>query len=155
MKKNKASLSIVLAMITAIGACAFVAGCKDKDKDPAPTEAQRVTALLMAATSGWQPAMVTVDGVDVTDDLFAGFSITFQESTLSTTGTTPVWEHQDTWTFKDESATAIVRGSDGKEVSIISISDTQLKLRLEWDETTYEPGRKASLKGIHEFTLNK
>lgn len=131
-----------------------LAGCK-KD-DPGPTKVQEVTALLTSAASGWQPASVTVDGVEVRDDLFSGFSITFSENTLTTTGTTPVWKRQDTWTFKDENANVIIRGSDGKEVAIKSISESELKLTLEWDETTtIEEGRQHALKGTHEFTLQK
>lgn len=129
-------------------------GCK-KD-DPGPTKVQQVTTLLMSAVSGWQPTSVTVDGVEVQDDLFSGFSIKFNETTLTTTGTTPVWKRQDTWTFKDENADVIIRGNDGKEVAIKSVSESELKLTLEWDETTtVEEGRQYALKGTHEFTLRK
>lgn len=128
--------------------------------DPAPTAAEKVTQLLTAGSGTWTPASssgVTVDGVDVTDELFAGFSITFHENTFTTTGTSPVWLREDTWHFKDEAATVIVRGQDQKEITITEISATQLKLTLEWSQTTTTSsgGRLLSLKGKHEFFLTK
>ncbi len=141
----------------AVALAIILTGCGGSD--PVPTQAQKVTQLLTADGGTWSPAAlsgVTVDGVDVTDDLFAGFSITFHENTLTTTGTSPVWLPEDTWRFKDETATVIIRGQDQKEVTILEISATQLKLTLEWNETTTKSGgRLHSLKGKHEFLLTK
>jgi hypothetical protein len=39
-------------------------------------------------------------------------------------------------------------------VEIISISETGMVLRLNWDETTYKDGRSASINGVHEFVMN-
>src|SRR5690349_6116323 len=131
--------------------------CGGSDPEPKVTEAQKVTRMLTAGGGRWTlPASggVTVDGVDVTDDLFAGFSITFGDQTLTTTGTTPVWLRQDTWRFKDETAKVFIRGQDDREVTITEISEAQLKLTLEWPAST-TGGRQGSLKGKHEFTLNK
>lgn len=137
-----------------------LAGCSGGD-DPepaAPTEREKVTQMLTAGGSAWTPqpsSGVMVDGVDVTGELFAGFSITFQEKTFTTTGTSPVWLRQDTWFFKSDDATVIVRGQDSKEISITEISDKQLKLTLEWTKTTTEGGRQGSLKGTHQFILTR
>lgn len=144
-------------IIITLAAAFLFSGCGGSD-EPKPTQAEKVTELLVANGSAWSPAAtsgVTVDGVDVTEDLFAGFSITFQEKTFTTTGTSPVWLRQDTWKFKDESATVIIRGQDNKEITIAEVSATQLKLTLEWTETTTSGGRQGSLKGKHEFLLNK
>lgn len=133
-------------------------GCGGNDPEPPPTEQEKVTQMLTAEGGAWAPqpsSGVTVDGVDVTADLFAGFSITFQEKTFTTTGTSPVWLRQDTWAFKNGSSSVIVRGQDNKEITITEISDTQLKLTLEWTQTTTEGGRQGSLKGKHEFVLAK
>ena len=59
------------------------------------------------------------------------------------------------WQFKDENADVIIRGQDNKEITIREISATQLVLTLEWTVTTTEGGRQGSLKGKHEFILNK
>lgn len=126
--------------------------------DPAPkTEAEKTTEMLTSGDATWSPATtagVTVDGIDVTDELFPGFAITFGDGTYTTPGTSPVWPAQDTWRFKDESATVIIRGSDEKEVAITQISATQLTLTLDWPITTTTTGRSTSLKGKHVFTLN-
>ncbi len=147
----------IIKPVIILASVLFLPGCKKDDPVPAKTQAQIVTEMLVANGTPWSPVTVTVDGVEVTDELFAGFSIKFAEKTFTTTGSTPVWLRQDTWSFKDESATVMIRGQDGKEITIEDISETQLKLALEWDQTTMEPegGRAASLKGKHEFILNK
>ena len=144
---------LTLALVCALSACG------GSDPEPVPTESEKVTGLLTTSGGKWSlPASggVTIDGVDVTDDLFPGFSITFQVGTFKTTGTSPVWLRQDTWKFKDESAKVILRSQDNREITISEISATQLRLTLEWQETTTSGGgRQASLKGKHEFILNK
>ena len=145
------------AYILAFVSVCALPGCGG-DSDPAPTENEKVTRLLIAGGSTWTPSStggITVDGVDVTDDLFAGFTITFYDGTFVTTGTSPVWLREDTWTFKDESGKVVIRGQDQREVTISEISETQLKLTLDWPESTTESGRSGSLKGKHEFLLNK
>lgn len=142
----------MLVIILALGLCA----CGGDEPEPL-SESEKVTDLLVSGSGAWTPTSsggVTVDGVDVTNELFAGFTITFLEGTYTTTGTSPVWPAQDTWRFKDETAKVIIRGLDEKEVTITEISASRLKLTLEWSETTYG-GRKSSLKGKHEFTLDK
>lgn len=153
----KTSILKTILFLTIAISC-VLSGCGG-DPEPTPlTESEKVTKLLTANGETWAPAAssgITIDGVDVTEDLFPGFTITFLDNTLTTTGTTPVWLRQDTWRFKDETAKVIIRGQDNKEVTITEISATQLKLTLVWTETTTEGGRKLSLKGIHEFILNK
>lgn len=146
----------ILVMMGVICLSVSLWSCKD-DPKPRQTEAQKVTRLLTAHGGTWSPAgaaAITVDGIDVTQDLFSGFSITFSENTFTTSGTSPVWLRQDTWTFKDETAKVIVRGQDGKEITIESVSETQLTLTLQWDQTTYD-GRKHSLAGNYKLVLNK
>ena len=145
--------------IVTVTTAMLLCGCGGGDPEPAqPTESEKVTQILTSNGGTWAPkssAGVTIDGVDVTEDLFSGFSITFSKTTFTTTGTSPVWLREDTWRFKDENATVIIRGQDNKEITIEEISDTQMKLTLEWTETTTDGGRKKSLKGKHEFLLNK
>jgi hypothetical protein len=132
----------------------------DPGTDPPaePTEVEKATEMLTSGTATWAPsasAGIIMDGSDVTAEFFTGFSIKFSATTFTTTGDTPFFEATDTWTFKDETAKVIVRGSDGKEMPITSLTDTQLKFTLEWDQTTYEEGRKKSIPGTYEFTLTK
>jgi hypothetical protein len=147
MKTNRLITPLIIVMFVSFAAC--------KKNDPSPTETERVTKLLtgnwgLASSSG-----VTVDGLDVTQDLFPNFSITFSENTLATTGTTPVWLRQDTWHFKDESATVIIRGQDNKEITLENISEHELVLTLTWDQTTYDGGRSRSVAGTYRFSLTK
>lgn len=126
--------------------------------DPNPTEIEKVTELLTAGSGTWSPPAnggITVDGIDVTEELFPEFSITFSDGTFTTTGNSPVWLRQDSWMFKDNTAKIIVRGQDQREVSITEISENQLRLTLEWPASTTSGGRAGSLKGKHEFLLNK
>lgn len=133
-------------------------GCKSKNEDPKPlelTEQENVAAILTSGT--WSPASsagITLAEIDVTSDYFAGFTLRFTSDRLFTTGTTPVWLRQDTWRFKDNSSDIIIRGQDDKEITIIRITDTELKLALEWTETTYG-GKTNSLPGTYTFTLTK
>ena len=149
---------MIIAAGVVMGAVASLCSCSS-GSDPAPTEAERVTRLLTQDGGKWNlPATggVVVEDVDVTQDLFSGFSITFAEGTFTTTGNSPVWERQDTWHFKDDSATVIIRGQDDKEIAITSISDDQLVLTLDWDQETYDDsGRMKSIIGTYKFTLNK
>jgi hypothetical protein len=134
----------------------FVMSCKTDE--PTLTAEQRVTKILTDNGGKWNlpsAAGVTVDGLDVTQDLFPGFSITFGEGTLATTGTTPVWLRQDTWSFKDEAANVIIRAQDNKEITISEITDDQLILTLEWEHETFEGGRAKSIKGTYQFALER
>jgi hypothetical protein len=154
--KNLRLAFIRTAFAAALICLSFLMSCKPDE--PTLTPEQRVTKILTENGGQWtlpSVAGVTVDGLDVTQDLFPGFSITFGEGTLTTTGTTPVWLRQDTWSFKDESATVIVRGQDNKEITISEITADQLILTLEWEYQTFEGGRAKSIKGTHQFALEK
>ncbi|HEY0743896.1 MAG TPA: hypothetical protein VGD40_20665 [Chryseosolibacter sp.] len=147
---SRAGLVMALATVSLIISC--------KSDEPTLSNEQRVTKILTENGGKWNlpsVAGVTVDGLDVTQDLFKDFSITFGDGTLTTTGTTPVWLRQDTWSFKDESASVIIRGQDNKEITISEITADELVLTLQWDEETFEGGRSKSIKGTHQFVLQK
>src|SRR3954463_5625728 len=91
----------------------FLPGCHKSD--PKPTEQARITTLLTKDSGKWAPsatAGITVDGLDVTTDLFKDFTITFTADKIFTTGKTPVWLREDTWHFKDATGKIILRGQD-------------------------------------------
>lgn len=155
MKKLRIAF-IRTASVAAIVVVGFLMSCKPDE--PTLTPEQRVTKMLTDNGGTWSlpsVAGVTVDGMDVTQDLFKGFSITFGDGTLTTTGTSPVWLRQDTWSYKDESATVIIRAQDNKEITISEITADQLILTLEWEHETFEGGRAKSIKGIYQFALEK
>lgn len=155
MIKKILSIFCLLALSVGFMYC----GSDDDPKTQEPTEKEKVTELLVAGGQSWQPSSssrITVEGVDVTDEYFEGFSIKFGTNTFTTTGTTPVWLRSDTWEFTDDNATAFIRGQDEKVVTITNISESELNLTLEWDSTTYaEGGRIRSTPGTYVFTLSK
>lgn len=156
MKNNTVNLIKSKMLVLGLVSVCALSGCGGDD--PKPTEAEKVTQMLTEGTGTWTPPSnggITIDGTDVTEELFAGFSITFSDGTLTTTGTSPVWLREDTWRFKDDAARVIIRGQDQREVTITEISPTQLRLMLEWPASTTSGGRAGSLKGKHEFLLNK
>jgi hypothetical protein len=129
-------------------------GCGGEDL----TKQQKVTRLLTKSGGKWQPSVatnaITLEGTDVQEDLFPDFEITFTKTQILTPGTSPVWPASDSWTFKDKNADVIIRASDGREITIVSVSSTELIIQIEWDQTTYG-GRVASLPGVYQFTLNR
>jgi hypothetical protein len=128
--------------------CIF-AQCK---KEPEITEAERVTRLLING-GNWSPQQITADGTDVLE-LFEGFTLRFQaNNTYTSTGETPIWARSGLWSFTNDTA-KIISKEDDNLVEIISISETGMVLRLNWDETTYKDGRSASINGVHEFVMN-
>lgn len=147
------SVFILVFLIVGFFACSPT---PEPPVDP-PTEQEKVVAVLTSGTGSWAASGtgITVGLDDVTEELFADFSIKFAANTFTTTGTTPVWKRQDTWSFKDETATVMLRGQDNKEIGITVVSPSQIKLTLTWDQTTYEGGRKKSIPGTYVFTLNK
>jgi hypothetical protein len=148
-------LSLIVLTAISIG---FI-HCGGGGGDPELTEEQKVLEKLTANTGKWggnATSTVVVDGLDVTDDLFSGFSITFTEGSYTTTGTSPVFPSSDTWTFKaNTNGTVLVRASDDKEMTISSLTDTELVFTLVWDQTTTSSGRQKSIPGPHVFTLKK
>jgi hypothetical protein len=126
-------------------------------EEPEPTIEEQVTRLLTTGT--WSAtatgASITLSGNDVVNDLFQGFTLRFTNNRIFTTGTSPIWLPEDTWQFKPGSnATIIIRGMDGREIPIREVTNTQLRISLEWDKTTFG-GRQKSLPGLYEFILTR
>ena len=92
-----------LSIVLLFSVMAF-SSCKKEAVEPQLTETEKTTEILTSGSGTWTPATtagVTVDGLDVTSDLFKGFTISFTADKIVTTGTTPVWLREDTWRFKD------------------------------------------------------
>jgi len=147
----------------------ILAACKD---DAEPSKQEKVTKLLTQNGGQWKPSTatnsITVEGIDVKDELFPGFDMQFTNDPAKqlitsgdspfwndATGNHPIWPATDTWSFKDENADVLIRGSDSREITIVSITETELIIQIEWDQTTFDFGRTASLPGVYEFILTK
>lgn len=148
-------LSLILLTAISIG---FI-HCGGGGGDPELTEEQKVVQKLTANNGKWggnATSTVSVDGLDVTEQLFDGFSISFTENGYTTTGSSPVFPPSDTWAFKpNTNGTILIRNSDSKEMKITSLTDTELVFTLTWDQTTTTAGRQKSIAGEHVFTLKK
>ncbi len=136
-------LASVLMSVTVLSSCG--------DDDDEPSEADVVKAQLISST--WKVSSVTVDGGNQSS-VYAGLNVSFTSSGFTSINGEPVWPSSGTWQFTSDDAEAI-RRNDGLIVEIISISDSQLKLGLTWDESTIGSGRSASVSGEHVFTFGK
>jgi hypothetical protein len=142
-------------LIYALPWCALVfmlaaSGCGSDGGDDTPP-APDVQALL---TSGaWKVKSVTVDGLNK-NDLFTGFTIGFTATGFTATNGDPVWPASGTWTFADATKKSVTR-NDGTTVTLESISETELTLKLQWSKTTLGGGKINSIAGTHVFILNK
>jgi hypothetical protein len=155
----KTPMRKILSLATLIAISTVFVHCGGGGGDPELTEEQKVTKTLTAGTGQWgqnSASTVYVDGLDVTEDLFSGFTITFTDGGYTTTGTSPVFPSSDTWRFKENTnGTVIIRDSDEKEMTITSLTDTDLVFTLTWDQTTTSSGRQRSIPGPHVFILKK
>jgi len=142
--KNRNTLTTLLIAVIGL----TLSGCGTSD-DAAPTEAQRVTALMKAGV--WKVQQVTVDSQDQTA-VYENLTLSFSDGTFTAVNGAPVWPASGTWTFDNDQATSFTR-NDGLTVNIDNISGTSLVLRLVWGQDTFGPGRVASISGQTVFTM--
>jgi len=137
------SLLIMISLIT-------FSNCGDTKKDPVPTEAEKTTKLLTAAT--WKLQSLTIDGVS-DNNFFKGLTITFSATGYTTTNGDPIWPASGTWDYADGPTSARkIKRNDNVEVTIDEITASNLTLSLQWDKTT-TGGRTSSIPGKHIFKL--
>lgn len=127
-----------------------VVGC-GKDDAEALSQAEKIKQQL--ATQSWQLESATVNGIDKTT-IYQGLSVTFAENTYTSIKGNEIWPASGTWAFATPEAKAILR--DGSlQIDIISVSNTQLILSFQWNDTTFKEGRLASISGLHIFTFSR
>ncbi|WP_373493346.1 hypothetical protein [Aquiflexum sp.] len=126
--------------------------CGEDPSDPPQTQ-QEITRLIMV-NSPWKMTKVTVDGFDQTN-VYRDLVLTFLNTQYTSVNGKGVWPETGFWSFDNTEATAFLR-SDGLRVEIQNITETSLRLSLDWDETTYiTTGRTLSLEGQHVFEFGK
>lgn len=140
--KNTGYLASVLCLTFMI----LFTACSEEE--PAPSDA--VLSKLKSKT--WKISSVQVDGVDQTT-LFAGMTLTFTVKDYQVNPANAIWPASGTWQFTDKEGTVIKR-NDGLEITVAEITETSLKLSLQWSKNTFGAGRAASVSGQHLFTFN-
>ena len=146
MKKYSRTFTAFSTLIL-FASCFSFYFCKENEE----TTPNETLALLSSGT--WHIVNVTVDGVN-RNDLFTGFTLTFSPEAYTSTGGEPIWTPSGTWAFVNSTTSTITR-DDGIVVTITSLTDTNLKLTLQWDQTTLGGGRIDSIRGEHAFEFNK
>lgn len=142
MKKVK--IKIALTTLLLITIC--LSGCEDE-----PTAAEKTEAVLISGE--WNNPIVTVNGIDESA-LYQDFTIKFNSNSYTSSGGSPLWPSSGTWSFKDESAKALIL-DNSKEVQINEITDVNLELAIQNDNNTFKSGRMNSVKGKNVFRLSK
>ena len=151
MKKQNIQIWIsrlVLSMIVLLSIS--LSSCKD-DETPQPSAKDIATEKLTAAT--WKMTKVTVDGVDQTS-VYKDLTLTFTNTNYSSTNGKVIWPASGSWLFDNDQATSIKR-NDGLVMSVENLTDTALRLGLEWETTSIGTGRVLAIKAKHVFEFGK
>lgn len=153
---------LVLMFVLLLSSCGGDGGT-DPTPEPEPTAGEKVLINLVA--SAWKMKSVAVDGVDKSS-LFTGLTISFTSSASSngkptafsgsftTTNGGPVWPASGNWTITDQTTGASL-SRDGLAIQLTEVTESSLKMSLNWNKDTFGPGRVESIKGQHVFTMGK
>lgn len=130
----------------------LLSSCSEEPSVPQLTQQEQTRLILVS--SPWKMTKVTVDGFDQTN-VYRDLVLTFLNTQYSSVNGKGVWPESGFWNFDNTEATAFLR-SDGVRVEIQSITESSLRLSLDWDETTFiTTGRTKSLEGQHIFEFGK
>jgi hypothetical protein len=130
--------TLINSKLIAIVLIAELAGCKKN----APTQLQVHTGML--TSHSWNLQSLQVDNIDKTS-LYPG--------TYTALKGAPVWSASGAWSFIDDGKT--IKRDDQIEVSVDQISDTQLVLSLNWNQTMFAGGKVGSVSGRHVYSFVK
>jgi hypothetical protein len=153
MNNMKKSLLICTSFFLLVGLILMESCSSKSDPSPATPSATEQTKAILTSSGGWRMQSATVDGTDQTT-VYKGLTINFTDSGFTTSNGGVVWPVSGTWSFTDESGTAIKR-NDGLVVTIVAAEISKLVLKLIWTTTTFGPGKVSSLKGETTFTFSK
>lgn len=140
----------VRALSMSIGVIAFMSLSFCNQNNQTPSAQDIVKAKLIS--SNWKMQSVNVDGVDQSV-VYKGLTLRFTSTTYSTTNGGIVWPSSGLWNFLNSDGTMIKR-DDGLEI-MVAVTDTTLKLSLNWPITTLGGGRVISIKGQNVFNFVK
>lgn len=135
-----------LACLGVIVITLLITACGGSDKE---NEKDRTNRLLKSTT--WKLNRVTVDGVDKTSD-YTGMTLKISDGTYTSTNGEPVWPTSGVWKLVDNK-TAERDGSETVRIEVLS--ETTLTLSLDWQKTTFGPGRISSIQGAYSVEFIK
>jgi hypothetical protein len=144
---KKSILNIVFSVI-ALTAMLKITSCSDDEVGASETTLNKLTA------HNWDLSRVTVGGVDQTS-LYPDLSIQWtKDKTLSTTNGGTIWPSTSNFSFTDNTAKTLLvqlKNGENTEVTIETLTDSELVISLHWNETTFGQGRSKSIEGDHIF----
>jgi hypothetical protein len=145
MKKHILSTMLsVLALIATL----TTTSCSDDTASATETSLKKLTA------HDWDLSRVTVNGVDKTL-LYSAVALQWnKDKTFSVTNGGAIWPSTGTFSFTDGSGKmllVLLNNGENTEVTIQTLTDTQLIISLHWSETTIGQGRSKSVAGDHIF----
>jgi hypothetical protein len=145
MENNmKQIIGVLLSVLVSI----VLFSCDGKDT---PIPATQRIAKILTTGGAWILEGATVDGVDQLS-LYQGLSVSFSETSYTTTNGGIQWPASGTWKFTDGTATVVER-NDGLLITLEDVSETRAVISFDWQNTTFDQGRTKSLGGKHQFTL--
>ena len=146
MKTNNHTFAIILLLVS-LSSLFTISGCKPDDPSDNEVAKKKLTSGV------WKISQVTVDGVDQIS-LFTGMTLKFNPTHYFTTDGVPVWAPSGTWTFADNTGKLLTR-EDGIQLTVTSLTESELIFTMPWDKTTYSGGRERSVPGPHTFRFGK
>ena len=147
MKFNRSLILYMAALVCLL----MVSGCDDDAGEPSAEE-----KYLDRLSSTWVLEEVTVDDTDVSF-AFPGLELTVNaKKTFAVKNpVNPIWPASGTFTLQPVSASQpyLIKRSDGIDVTVASLSDTNMTLQFPY--TGNDGGRVSSVGGIYEFYFTK
>jgi hypothetical protein len=106
------------------------------------------------AAHEWMLKKVTVNGTDRTS-LYEGLVLSWTKNqTFSAASGGVIWPSTGTFSFTDNTGNSLIvslANNEEAQVSIVTLTDTDLIISLQWNESTLGPGRAKSIEGEHIF----
>lgn len=141
----------ILLSVLALTATLTITSCKDDD--PVVTEEN----LNKLAAHRWSLTRATVNGVDKTA-LYSNLILQWNNNkTFSSTNGGVIWPSTGSFSFTDDAEKILLLSlniNGDTEVSIQTLTDTQLVISFHWNQTTTSNGRSKSIEGDHIFEFS-
>ena len=144
----KTNILYILLSMVALTATLTATSCKDDD----PSATERTMKKLVAHE--WTLTKATVDGTDRTS-VYEGLVLRWnKKQTFSATNGGVIWPSTGTFSFTDKEGKSLLvslTNNEETQVSIETLTNTELVISFHRNESTIGQGRLTSIKGEHIF----